>query len=405
MKVLQICHKMPYPPLDGGAQVMHYTTKGLLNKNTDLTVLAINPTRNFIDLDSLPQKYTEQTKFSCVTIDTSIRLLNVIKNIFRKESYFIERFISSEFVSKITSLLAAEKFDIIQLEHLYLCKYINILKKNSDAKIILRPQNIENIIWERYCASIRNPLKKRILKIAIERLKKYEKSVSTDLDGIMALTKEDAAWFRSFNNQIPIGLVPMGYNYENLNGYDFKKQYTIEPVVYHLGSMDWLPNVEAVKWFINNVIPELEKRQFSGKIIIAGRGMPSWVYKYNSNILEIIGEVKSPLKFQEDKQIMIVPLWSGSGIRAKIIEGLALGKTIISTSIGAQGIDYNNDKNILIADSPQAFADQIIQCVSSKALCRKIGEGARKLSLQKYHFEITAIKMLNIYDQLLSQNE
>ncbi len=392
---------MPNPPIDGGAQVMHFTTRGLLANNVDVKTLAINPTRSYVNLDSIPKEYVVSTRFECVTVDTNINPARLISNTLRSESYFIERFISSNFEKKLKSILQTECFDIIQLEHLYLCKYINTIKNNSTAKIILRPQNIEYIIWERYINNVNNPIKKIALRIATNRLKKYEQKIGSELDGVIALTKEDADIFKSFNNNAPIIIIPMGYDYEKLNNYNFEKQFDHAPIVYHLGSMDWLPNVEAVEWFLKNVIPLLEKKQFNGKIIIAGRKMPKWVFQHRSKIVDIIGEVNSPVEFQEEKQIMIVPLLSGSGIRAKIIEGLALGKTIIATTIGAQGIDYENGKNILIADTPDEFANQIIKCVNSKEFCMTTSKNARQLSMKNYHYNISAKNMIDFYHTLL----
>jgi glycosyltransferase involved in cell wall biosynthesis len=175
-------------------------------------------------------------------------------------------------------------------------------------------------------------------------------------------------------------------------------------MVYHLGSMDWLPNLEAIAWFFENVYPIIIKRGCPVKFSIAGSNMPPWVYKYRSANMEILGTIKKPLEYQADKSIMMVPLWSGSGIRAKIIEGLALGKTIISTTIGAQGIEYEVGENILIADTPSSFAEQIIQCYLTPGLCREIGYNARKLSESRYHFMNTAKKMVGFYNQLLEGN-
>lgn len=396
---------MPFPPIDGGAQVMHYTTKGLLANEVDVKTLAINPTRKFIDINTLPDDYKKSIRFESVKINTNIKLLNSFLNLFDKESYFIERFLSKDFEKKLQSIFESEEFDIVQLEHLYLCKYIKSIRTFSKAKIVLRPQNIEYVIWERYIKSIKNPIKKYPLNIAISRLKKFEQSVNDQLDGIIALTKEDADIFNSFSKKIPIIIIPMGFDYEKLIGYDYEKQYMGSPIVYHLGSMDWLPNVEAIKWFFEKVFPILKKQQIQINFSIAGRNMPPWVYQYKAKNVDILGEINKPIEFQQDKSIMIVPLWSGSGIRAKIIEGLALGKTIISTTIGAQGIEYKNGENILIADTPDEFAKQITRCVASPVLCKKIGQNARKLSFSSYHYKNTAKKMIAFYDQLLGKNE
>ena len=193
----------------------------------------------------------------------------------------------------------------------------------------------------------------------------------------------------------------MGYDYERIVGHDFNLQHNGAPLVYHIASMDWLPNVEAMDWFFEKVYPILQRSKCVVKISIAGRAMPERFFKYSSPSVEVTGLITDPLKFQEDKSVMIVPLWSGSGIRAKIIEGLALGKTIISTSIGAQGINYENGKNILIADTPEAFAECIIRCVSSPELIGAIGQEARELSLREYHFDAIAKRMIAFYEQIL----
>lgn len=405
MKVLQLCHKMPVPASDGGAQVMHFTTQALLAQGVQVKVVAINPSRNFINLNRVPSDYIKATQFEAVKVDTRIKPLQFVLNLFRKESYFIERFLSVAFEKKLESLLGVESFDIIQLEHLYLCKYIATLRKFSKAKIILRPQNIEYEIWERYLKHFSHPIKKFFLKQATSRLKKYEKSVTTELDGIMALTAEDAEIFKSFKGNAPTMVIPMGYDYNKIKGYNFETQFLEKPVVYHLGAMDWLPNAEAITWFLREVLPLIQKQNKEVKISLAGRNMAEQNFEYRSQQVEIIGEVTEPLTYQENKAILIVPLLSGSGIRAKIIEGLALGKTIISTSIGAQGIEYKNGENIIIADTAEEFARNIIYYSQSIEQCKIISKNARELSLRLYKSDSTAKSMIHFYNQILSKNE
>jgi glycosyltransferase involved in cell wall biosynthesis len=399
---------MPFPPIDGGAQLIHNTTTGLLANGVMLKTLAINPSRNYVDPASLPPEYLAATGFEALRVDTGINAAGLAQNLFSKASYFVSRFASADFAGKIAEVLQAREYDIVQLEHLYLCRYIQTIRKFSKAKIVLRPQNVEYVIWERYLGLVKNPMKKFFLQTAISRLKEFERGVRETLDGILPVTRDDAAIFSSFPGNCPVQVVTMGYDQASLADYDFERQYTVPPVFYHLGSMDWLPNVEAVRWFLEMVWPLLEGRRQRAeggsevvKGIIAGRKMPGWVYRYDTDRLAVLGEVTKPLPFQEDKPVMIVPLWSGSGIRAKIIEGMALGKTIISTGIGAQGIDCEHGKNILIANTPEEFADAIIRCLNSPETCRRIGENARKLSLQKYDHILNAKHMISFYHEIL----
>jgi polysaccharide biosynthesis protein PslH len=401
LKILQICHKMPNPPSDGGAQAIHNTTLGLLKNHIHVDVLSINPSRNYIDISTLPDAYLRSTNFEAVYVDTRIKPFNLLLNFFKKDSYFIERFQSEAFARKITEILSLKKFDIIQLEHLYLFIYFDLIRKHSNAKIVLRPQNIEYVIWERYLHNTKNSLKRLFIRTATRRLKKYEQSVSAKADGIIAITADDAEIFKSFEGQTSITDIPMGFHYEHHEHFDYNEQYINFPVFYHLGSMDWLPNEEALKWFFGEIYDLVISKVPDIKIHIAGKNMQKFFFKKGSKNLLVEGEIKNPIEFQKNKAIMIVPLLSGSGIRAKIVEGLALGKTIITTTIGAQGIKYNSGKNILIADSPIDFANQIIKCYSSKELCIEIGKNAKKLAEEEYHYVTVAKKIIKFYKSII----
>jgi polysaccharide biosynthesis protein PslH len=391
---------MPYPPLDGGAQVMQFTTQGLLHHGVSLDLLAINPTRRYTDLTVLPEDSVRSTRFRAVKVDTRVRPARLLLNLCKKESYFIERFYSEDFEKTLADILSKNFYDIVQLEHLYLCLYIGTIRTYSSARIVLRPQNVEHVIWQRYLKGVRNPLSKFLLSVATKRLKRFEVEAGSLVDGIIALTGDDAGTFSSFT-KVPVTILPMGYFHDKLGDFDFEKQYRSRPLVYHLGSMDWLPNEEAVRWFLTRVMPHLSQHK-RAKVIIAGRKMPTWVYKYRSEQVDVLDEVKTPVEFQEDKPIMIVPLLSGSGIRAKIIEGLAMGKTFISTSVGAQGIACVHGKNILIADDEKSFAALILKCIDDQELCREIGTNARRLSAASYHYQSIGSGMIRFYSELLS---
>jgi hypothetical protein len=395
---------MPNPPSDGGAQAIHNTTRGLLENNIDVNVIAINPSRNYINVEDLPVEYLKSTKFEAVYVNTDIKPLNLFLNFFKRDSYFVERFKSKKFEAMLIEVLSKNTYDIIQLEHLYLFLYLDLIKTYSKAKLVFRPQNIEYVIWKRYLNNIRNPFKKLFIKIATRRLERFEKRESGKIDGIIALTEDDANIFERFVKETPIVDIPMGFDFGNLERYDFHEQYKNFPIFYHLGSMDWLPNEEAMCWFVDEVLDLVIDKIPDVKIHIAGRNMQDYFYQKKSNNLIIEGEIKNPIEYQKNKAIMIVPLLSGSGIRAKIVEGIALGKTIITTTIGAQGIKYKEDENLLIADTPEEFAEQMLKCYQSIDFCKMIGNNARKLSNSKYHYISIAKEMTDFYSKLIEED-
>ena len=124
---------------------------------------------------------------------------------------------------------------------------------------------------EGYLKNINNPFKKIFIRVATRRLKKFEEEIVSKADGIIAITSNDAEIFKQYAPRIPVIDIPVSFNYSLIDNYDFEKQFIDFPIVYHIGSMDWRPNEEAIKWFINNVFPELKKELPRIKIYLAGK--------------------------------------------------------------------------------------------------------------------------------------
>lgn len=391
---------MPFPLFDGGALSIYNTAMGLVNQDIDVKVFAINTPKCNVDIKKIPNKFRTDTKFEFCKVDTRINFAKAFLNIFSGRSYFVERFYSKRFNAHLIRILKSEKFDIIQIEHLYMCLYLDTLRKHSKAKIILRPQNVESQVWSRFLRNKVNFFKSIYLQMATNRLLIFEKRVTKKVDGIIAISSQDAKILKSFSPNTPLIDIPMGIDYNKIVECNLAQQYANFPMFYHLGSMDWFPNMQGIKWFVSEVFPSVLKKYPDFKLRIAGKKMPDWLYKNQSNNLIIDGEVSDAFKYQENMAIMIVPLLSGGGIRIKIIEGMSLGKTIISTSIGAEGIPYTDKKNILIADNKEEFVKQIGKCFNSKKLCEDIGSEALTLAKQNFDLSNTAKKMIWFYKNL-----
>ncbi len=401
MKVLLIMHKMPFPLHDGGAWSSYHVAMGLACHNVQVTVLALNTPRHPVGMEACPKEFSEKVRFEYATVNTRIRPHKALLNLFSRRSYFVERFSSSIFEDHLRRLLRGQDFDVVQLEHSYMGVYLPTIRKNTAARIFLRPQNAENQLWLRYLARVSNPIKKWYLKLAAIRLKQFEIDVAGNVDGIIAIAPHDAETFQRYAPQTPVVTIPPGFDFSAVEGYDIEKQFRNFPVFYHLGSMDWPPNLQGVTWFINEVIPVVA-RQYSDFVFrIAGKNMPERLMRTSGKHLQVEGEIPDALGYHEDKSVMIVPLLSGGGVRVKIIEAMALGKTVISTSIGAEGIPWTNGVNILIADTPEAFARLIHQCAKSTALCRRIGKNSRQLSLQHYDRKATTARMVRFWENVI----
>jgi glycosyltransferase involved in cell wall biosynthesis len=265
--------------------------------------------------------------------------------------------------------------------------------------VVLRAHNVEYVIWQRMAAATGNPLKRWYLDFLSRRLMKYERTVFDRLDVLVALTGEDKSTFGKLGCRIPVFVSPIGIDTKHYPAGSGKSRVN---AIAHLGSMDWMPNLEGVDWFMKNVYPLLLASGTGFTVHLAGKGMPERLLRMAGGNLEVMGKIEDVNAFFADKQIMIVPLLSGGGMRVKIIEGMAMGKTIISTTIGAEGIRCTHGEHILIADSPEEFADAILRCLRNADLCMRIGKVARELAECEYENSVLGARLMEFYSGKMS---
>jgi len=397
MKVLLLCHKSPWPPKEGGPIAMCAMINGLLMAGIDVKVLALNTNKYSVDLKDIPQKFQQQTRISFVPIDLSVKPLDAFLNIFTRKSYHIKRFMSSDFASALTEILKSESFDIIQFESLFLTPYISLIKRYSNARLILRAHNIEHLIWSRLAQETTLPINKWYLNHLARTLKTYELSVMNELDGIATFTINDELRFRKLGFSKLIDTIPFAIDCPN----NLPKNTRLTKTLFHIGAMNWMPNQEGIRWFLKECWPVIHLKFPEMKLVLAGRAMPEWMLNFKMIGVDIRGEVTDANQFMAENGIMIVPLFSGSGVRVKIIEAMALGKTVISTTMGAEGIMCQHEKNILLADTPDQFLKAIISCFTIPGYARKIGDNASQYIKEYHTLENVSILTKNYYQQLI----
>ena len=403
MRILQLCNKPPYPPLEGGSIAMNNITQGLLNAGHHVKVVAISSFKNEVNIEEFPKEYIENTKFETVFVDLRIKPKAAFLNLFTKNSYHVQRFISLDFENKLKQILAEETFDIVQLETLFMTPYIKVIRQFSDAKIVLRSHNIEHLIWKRVAKFEKNALKRWYINHLANTLYYYEKKTINQYDGIASISKKDIAYFIKEGCIKPITDITFGIDVENFN---IKDSYINESQIslFHIGAMNWIPNQEGIKWFLENVWKDIYVNFNNLELHLAGRKMPEWLLNSSYPNVIIKGEVEDSKIFVNSHSIMIVPLFSGSGLRIKIIEAMALGKTVISTTIGAEGINYTNNENIIIADTKDEFISAITKCIENPDLCKTIGLNASKLIIEEHNNCIITQRLVSFYEELININ-
>jgi polysaccharide biosynthesis protein PslH len=357
--------------------------KSMHNAGVEITLMSFNTAKHWVNTESLGDKLPFYKSILTVPLDNRLSFFQLIRNIFLQRSYHIERFESVGFRSALIKLLEEETFDIIQLESLYLCPYIDLIRKQSDAKIVLRSHNVEWLIWNRIAANEPNFIRRRYLKYASAMLRKYEKKAIASVDALITISKDDENLFRG------MGFGGSAYYYPivlDVASFSFSKpQKNSNPVIHFIGSLDWIPNQQGICWFVKECWPLILRQWPDAVLRIAGRNMPEHMQSMGSKSIEILGEIEDASAYVSAAPFALVPLLAGSGMRAKIIEAMALGRIILSTSIGIEGIPAVHGKHFYRADKPQEFVDAIRHCLNNQDESEAISVAARNFAIT--HFD------------------
>jgi polysaccharide biosynthesis protein PslH len=379
IKLLLLTHRIPFPLNDGGAMGVHYFINGYVQQGIDLSVLSMNTTKHFVPENKWPASYKNLSMFKAIKIDNTVQIADAFKNIFSTKSYNTQRFESIEFKNALIEILQTHEFDFIQLDNIYLESYIEVIRKYSKAKMICRIHNLEHLIWQRLADNKIRSLKKMYLNILAKRLKRVELQALQRVDILLTINKQEENLLKALGVQTSCFYMPFGIDINNIPKKNIQMQ---EQTIFHLGSLDWQPNLEGIEWFLNEVWPLVESQNGAVQLHIGGKNMPKFLLDNSMHNVIIHPSVPDATAFMQTYHTLIVPLLSGAGIRIKILEALSLGKHIVSTSLGANGIDIEHKKNILIADTAADFANAIIQIM--QGVHPNLGKQANLLARNNY---------------------
>lgn len=361
-RILILTNRIPYPLNDGGNMAMHAMIEGYHNAGWQVYLLSMNTSRHRIDKETLGKIYKDIYRFETVAVNNDVKPISTLKNfLFSTRPNHADRFDDAGFTAKIIEINASFKPDVVQVESVFLTGYIRLV---TNATTVLRLHNVEYQVWQRLATTATNPVKKYYLNNLAARIKKYEEWAWQQYDRLLPITNVDATVVSHYLPQAKMLTVPFGIDTAGID-----EQQTGKWNAYHIGAMDWLPNEEAINWFLAEVWPQAYAAHPGLEFHYAGRNMPEYFSRLNINGAVCAGEVADANAFIADKRILIVPLRSGGGIRVKILEAMAAGKLVVSTAVGMQGIDAIPGKHYILANNKEEFlaAFSIIFVNTSKA--------------------------------------
>lgn len=293
----------------------------------------------------------------------------------------VSRFCPPEMHRFLENLIVRERFDKAVVDHLAPTSYF----PRMDQAVFFQ-HNVETVIWRRHLEHVSDPFRRLYFRLQTQRMYEFERRVSRAAGHIVAVSAVDAEQMRNLFGVSRISEIPTGVNIE----YFAKPPNAPRTAdLVFIGSMDWLPNIDGVRYFVREILPLIRRRRPDCSLAIVGRTPPPEILKMPEKDPKIIvtGTVADIRPYLWGAAVSIVPLRIGGGTRLKIYESMAAGTAVVSTTIGAEGLDVHPPADIRIADAPQDFARQCVELLEDPSMCCRMASTAYERTSTEFSWE------------------
>lgn len=385
LRILQICPQLPFPPDTGGRIGIYEVTRHLALRGHRITLVAL--VREFREAPGL-ERYSKVMQIG--PIDTRSAKCGMVANLFSTMPYTIAKYQNAKASRALVDLVRHREFDLVYLDHLHTAYYGAAIMNFRRLPIVLREHNVETRIMERLYQNAANPVLRLWAYIQYERVRSYESRMCELFDRCLMMSDVDEDLIRRINPRVRTAVVPVGVDTDY-----FQPQKGQEDpyLMLFVGPMDWLPNVDGISWFCKEVLPLIAARVPEAKVLIVGRNPPPRIRNLASERVIVKGYVEDVRPYMARAGVVIVPLRIGSGVRVKILHAFAMAKAVVATSVGCEGIDAKHGEHLYVADTREAFAEQVAGLMSSQEERHRLGLAARGLVESKYSWSRIAERL------------
>ena len=407
MRILFLAPRLPFPADTGGKIRAMNLLKQLARKAMiHLVCFSFDPQ----DHEFSEEFKKKGIKVSLVTIREPTFLAKSTELLFNSIPYSMSKYFSVSMKTTLSSLKESESFDAVHVDHLHMVHYRDCF---NNLPCIVDEHNVEYMILKR-CAQVEhNYLKKIIFMDQANKMKSYEAKQLYRFTRYLAASEDDREVLeRLTGGKVKGEVIPNGVDTEFFQTTDHRPETidresksqvsSLESLVF-TGSMDWLPNEDAVLFFCREILPLIWRVKPQVKFYVVGKGCGPKLIKLAQEDKRIVmtGRVDDVRPLMAKSKVFVVPIRVGGGTRLKILEAMAMEKAVVSTTVGAEGIKHSDGKNILLADEPQSFAEKVLLLLNDANKAREIGQAGRDLVYHFYDWNIIGEKLNTIYEEII----
>ncbi|PYM56069.1 MAG: glycosyl transferase family 1 [Candidatus Rokuibacteriota bacterium] len=390
MEVLIVAPYPPYPPLFGGAARGYHLLRTLAREHR-ITLLCFASRRERAGLGPLRE--------ICAAVHTveypagaRWRRLYQARSIIG-QAYNYYTCYSRQMVRALTALLARRSFDVVQTEFSQMAYY----RIHGDAVRIVDEHNVEYRLLERTWRQERDPLRRVYTYVQARKFRRDELAACRRADAVLTTSEADRQILASELSGTPTRVVPNGVDTEFFSPGDRPEDPNR---LLFTGAMNYAPNADGIASFCSEILPRIQAARPETTLAIVGKEPPPPIRRLAGDRIVVTGTVPDVRPWMQQAGVFVVPLRVGSGTRLKILEALACGRAVVSTSVGCEGLEVTDGEDILIADTAPAFADAVIRCLRDPTLRRELGARGRALVERRYRWDAIARDLSGFYREL-----
>jgi glycosyltransferase involved in cell wall biosynthesis len=365
-------------PVDTGGKIRSFNLLRHLDRDHELTLLSYyGGGRDHEYERHLAATFTGGTAIHTGALDGS-RLSQAIDYAWRAVSpapYAVAKFTSPRVRRQVLEWDRAGRFDIAVCD--FLSASLNFPSRPNTPTVLFQ-HNVESVLWARQAATEPHPLKRVLFAREARKMKRYERQTVARFNHVIAVSEEDRQSMAAMTTAARIAVIPTGVDTQLFR--PTARNGSPEREVLFLGSMDWEPNIDAVQFFCDRIWPLIRAAVPDARFRIVGRNPAPAVRRLASDSIEVVGRVPSVTEYLHRAAVVVVPLRAGGGTRLKIYEAMAAAKAVVSTQVGAEGLDVDHGRNIVLADTPPAFAEAVSRLLTDGTERQHIEDGALALA-------------------------
>ncbi len=391
MKILFLSVTVPFPATDGGRlRVLNLLKQVARTHQVTFLALETQPT----DVDGiayLRQLGVDAHLVSHVTKMPPITVCNGIHGFLRQKPITLSRYDVPAFRETFHSLLERSNFDVIHYEMFHAAQF----RVETNIPSVLSLQNIDSMIWQRLRAHSSNPLRRFSFWTQERLFHRYEQSMVRKFDIVACTSEVDRRFIQQIGPGLNTDVIPNGVDIEL-----YRPAHTLEETatLIYTGSMDWLPNEDAAIYFADKVLPKIKEKHPKVKFYVVGQYPTERLQRIgNRPGITVTGRVDDVKPYIARATVYVVPLRIGGGTRLKILEALAMEKAVVSTTVGAEGLNLKSGEQIVIADPPDQIAHATIELMANQAMRRRLGKSGRQLIEASYDWRHVGRKLHTLY--------